>query len=211
MRVHLYEFGANYKFPPLGTQLEVGVFAIPIDPGELVFKRLNLDVQWLAWLSTFVMVEKGENDELKRKWKDSANKISCRVHLLAGETVRRVLAYDLQEDLDKNKERLGHSPLTRSREVTAVQSHLINSGERGNAVNLELVMQPVRWASKDSALNLPTIRQLLRVLRRLSLSVIDQSQPTYKYSGLFHWANVCDSSTEPEHTTNNKHNKISNK
>ena len=97
-------------------------------------------------------------------------------------------AYDMQEVLEKSAQRLGHSPLNRSKELTAMQSHMIDNGEKGNAVMLADMLQPVNYASKDSTQNVHTIRAQLRVLRRLSTAVCDQATPAYLDSGLCYCA-----------------------
>ena len=44
----------------------------------------------------------------------------------------------------------------------------------------------IKYANSDTAMKLYGVRLHLRVLRRLSMAVLDPAQPKYEYSGLYY-------------------------
>ncbi len=56
----------------------------------------------------------------------------------------------------------------------------------GSAQHVVDFLKSTTWANKDTTLTVYTVRQLLRIIRRFSLAVLDQSNPTYGQSGLYY-------------------------
>ena len=112
------------------------------------------------------------------------SKWPAHVTMVGTEQARRNLAYQLQEDLEKTAERLGHSPLHRARELTAVQEFMIQAGLPAHATAIAESLSKVRWCSKETEVTVLTIRTYLRVLRRLSMAVENQANPCYDGSAL---------------------------
>jgi len=66
---------------------------------------------------------------------------------------------------------------------------LSNRGLQNSAVALVELFERsgLKWASNDTKMSVANVRLHLRVLRRLSLAVLDQANPSYEHSALFYF------------------------
>ena len=168
-------------FPPRGVSLNV---ITPNNPprGETgEFKRVNLDTIYLAWLSAYKDVM-DSNTTQKVAWVTASKYFHVTVSLAANEQEKLKQAYQFQEDIEIGAQRLGHSPLTKAREYTSIQEAL--GGVSAKEVSDSLA--GVQFANKASEVTPAGVRMHMRVLRRFSMAVTDELNPTYEKSGLYY-------------------------
>lgn len=75
----------------------------------------------------------------------------------------------------------------RSASLAQPQELLIKSGKQGTATQIEelLTEHDIIFSNKETKMTLINIRLHLRVLRRLSMAVVDQRKPSYEQSALY--------------------------
>eukprot|EP00959_Pyramimonas_sp_CCMP1952_P084518 1767885-Pyramimonas_sp.AAC.1 len=90
----------------------------------------------------------------------------------ANESERVLQVYQLKEDEEKNADLLGHSLLTRSRELAGLQEHRRACQKQSSPPAIEEMFKNggVSWAHKETTMNLYNIRLHLRILKRLSMA-----------------------------------------
>ena len=73
------------------------------------------------------------------------------------------------------------------RERSVREEHLLKNATSGSATNLVdyMAQHKIVYGTADSTLSVGTIRLHLRVLRRLSLAMLDNSAPAYEGSALY--------------------------
>jgi hypothetical protein len=117
---HFYAGAAEPLFPPPGQLLELCYFSgIDVEnlPGQ--FQRMNCDVSWLAWLMCWQKAD-GDTTETAKLIK-TAQSITMRFTKLDNETSKLSRCYQIKEHEEASADLLGHSILTRARELSSLQ------------------------------------------------------------------------------------------
>ena len=116
-----YYTGNHYSFPPPGFLLEVTFFKMDQDQvGK--FERENLDLLFLAWLMKGEQA-KDNPDELA-KFRESAQNVLMHFNLRDKDDDKLSACYHHRENEENNAEFLGHSVLSRARELASIQERL---------------------------------------------------------------------------------------
>ena len=116
--LHYYSNG-EVTYPPAGFLQEVSYYTSMSENQVGKFERDNCDIFYLAWLMKLQKVQ-DDPEELQRM-KESANSIPVRFNLRDNNNAKLLAAYQNREDEEKNAELLGHSLLTRGRELVGFQ------------------------------------------------------------------------------------------
>jgi len=119
-RAFKHYYGADeVTFPPPGHMLEVSYYTEMKQEFLGKCERENHDILYLAWLRELQAVQGdiAEVDKIKR----AAQVIPCRFNCRASENDKLCHAYQHKEDEEKNAEILGHSFLSRGREIVGLQ------------------------------------------------------------------------------------------
>ena len=68
-----------------------------------------------------------------------------------------------------------------------IQEHLVSVGKKGSAQDIvdQMIKYKIKFACKDSEMDVASIRRHLRILRRLASATVDANNPTYEYSALY--------------------------
>jgi hypothetical protein len=104
------------------------------------WERCNGDVLYLAFLTKLEKVT-AEGDAAKiAKWSKAANTVPMSFKLQATEQAKLAKAYQLKESEEANADMLGHSLVSRARELSALQDCTISAlrlgGREGRGVGL---------------------------------------------------------------------------
>ena len=122
---HFYsdsDINPSYQFPGHGQILECSCFSDPPKREDIgKFARENCDILIVAWLMKWKEVKESGNTDNMAAFKKAAAKIRMSINFRQDTIARQMVAYQYKEDEDKIGERLGHSPLTRSRELHVLQ------------------------------------------------------------------------------------------
>lgn len=84
-------------------------------------ERENRDDLLLAWLMRYQELKNAGTTEELKKFKKAAYNFHMHFNFRADQTERRLRAYQLREDEDKAGDRMGHSPMTKARELYSLQ------------------------------------------------------------------------------------------
>ncbi len=144
-------------FPPRGLCLEIGTSEEIPKLGSAKFFRLNLCNVFLGWLMRGREALDSGIWEIAAKWKQQAASVPIRLNIMS-ESQAITKAYSLCESEEKNAERMGHSPIERAKKFSSISRALNGQGKMGNAPGIFEVLQNVPWGTKESALNVLTIR-----------------------------------------------------
>ena len=71
--------------------------------------------------------------------------------------------------------------------ISLTQEQLIASGKTGSAQQVADMLGQLRFASQETQMGVKNVRLHLRILRRCSLAVKDQSAPKHEYSALYYF------------------------
>ena len=113
-------FSRSTVFPPPGMLLELSVSVLPLQEHQLSnFKRLNLDTILLGWLWAWRAAM--DDAERSAEFATAAGHILCRFNVVNNEDEAVLFAYQVKEDEERAADVLGHSLLTRARELTSLQ------------------------------------------------------------------------------------------
>ncbi|CAE7714171.1 unnamed protein product [Symbiodinium sp. CCMP2592] len=170
----------SFSFPPPGMVLEVAKYRKQLtdsDCGKL--QRANLDIVFFAWLLKFKEVSEAKESKYVAMFRKAALRVLMTVRYVENEATKLARAYQLREDEEKNATIAGHSLLSRE--------HLLKNASSGAATNLVdyMAQHKIVYGTSDSTLSVGTIRLHLRVLRRLSLAMVDSGTPAYEGSALY--------------------------
>jgi len=120
-----YYHGDNYQFPPPGHLLEVCAYKVSADTiGK--FERENLDTFFLAFLLKLEAV--ADDPEQLAKVKAAGNDVVMKINLRNNAEEKLRASYQNRENEEKDAEVLGHSILTRAREISSIQDQTIGRG-----------------------------------------------------------------------------------
>ena len=116
---HYYASSENWAYPPPGFLQEISYFGkLSMDMvGKL--ERDNLDTFFLAWLLKLEEVEGNPQD--LQKMKDHAKAVPTHFNKRSSEDNKLQAAYQNKEHEEKNADILGHSLLSRARELVGLQ------------------------------------------------------------------------------------------
>lgn len=120
--LHYFGEGANptFQFPPSGIVLEVAYFSASLQDSDIgKMQRENCDTLLLAWLLKGYSVK--DDPEKLRAFKEAGANVAMRIKKRSSDSAKVGAAWQAKEDEEKNADVLGHSLLTRGRELVALQ------------------------------------------------------------------------------------------
>jgi len=110
-----------WTFPPRGAIMEVVTYHKPLQACDLLggLHRVNLEKHLLAFVLKFM---ENKDDAVKvNHIRQVAGSILVKINLCKDESANILLSYQHREDDEKTAEIGGHSPLERSRTISAIQ------------------------------------------------------------------------------------------
>lgn len=125
LKRHYYNEKANpnREFPGHGMVLEVTFYEYPIEEKYIgCFERENGDAIMLAWLMAYEEAKAQKDDAAIKAFQSASERFGARFNLRASRTEHLMKAYQLKEDEEKVGDRLGHSTLSKARELFAIQA-----------------------------------------------------------------------------------------
>ena len=135
-KTHWYEdrLQSDYKFPPADKMMHLAFFGpglLMTDVGKL--QRENCDVL-LAWLLRYSEAVEAKDTATISAMQKAAERCACTLHSRGTDQDKLAAAYQLVEDEEKAASLMGHSVLTRARELNALQDlgTLFVSGTRSS-------------------------------------------------------------------------------
>ena len=115
-----YYAGDEVCLPPPGMVFEIAYYGAELtEEGVGTWERCNGDVFYLAWLMK--LRRHADDKEMLAKMIKASHAVSCHFKSCNNVTDRITRAYALREHEEANMDLLGHSLLTRARELSSLQ------------------------------------------------------------------------------------------
>lgn len=122
-KAHWYENRTQgFAFPPSGQMLHLAFYGKSLlisDSGKL--QRENCDVLFLAWMLRYKEALDKKDLATMAQMQADAKQCACTLHRRETENDKLAAAYQLVEDEEKAATIMGHSILTRARELNGLQ------------------------------------------------------------------------------------------
>jgi hypothetical protein len=125
LKQHYYNLQNNpmFTFPGHSMVIEAAFYEMPMKAEHVgTFERENCDALFLAWLMRYAEAKAEQNEDEIKLFKIAAEKVGARFNLRSSRAEHLMRSYQLKEDEEKVGERLGHSTLSKSRELYAIQA-----------------------------------------------------------------------------------------
>ncbi|CAJ1436313.1 unnamed protein product [Effrenium voratum] len=152
-----------------GVPLNVAYYKSPLDASQVGHvERENCDILFLSWLLRYKEVKELQMETAVAQFQKAATSVSMHFSLRVSEADKVAHAYQLKEDEEKEM-------LTRTKSDVSAATALMDYMDHYR----------ITWASGESKMTVSNIRLHLRILRRLSLAVLDPSSPAYPESALY--------------------------